>query len=218
MEIGVSSNMPTYSGGLGVLAGDIVKSSADLRLQMVAITLASRKGYFRQKITEQGEQLEFTDEWDPAKTLTRMPNIVTVTIEGRPVKIQAWLFEYQSMTGGMVPILFLDTDIEENAPEDRRITDSLYGGDKIYRLKQEIVLGIGGTKLLKKLPFKIRKYHMNEGHSSLLTLELLKENSMDVEKVQNLCVFTTHSPVEAAFDQFPYDLVQLMLRQRILTG
>jgi starch phosphorylase len=211
MEIGVSSKMPTYSGGLGILAGDIVKSSADLRLQMVAITLASRKGYFRQEITAQGEQLEFTDEWDPAKTLTHMPNSVVVTIEGRPVKVQAWLYEYQSITGGMVPILFLDTDMEENAPEDRRITDSLYGGDKTYRLKQEIVLGIGGTKLLKHLPFKIRKYHMNEGHSSLLLLELLKENSMDAEKVQNLCVFTTHSPVEAAFDQFPYELVQILL-------
>jgi starch phosphorylase len=109
MEIGVSNNMPTYSGGLGVLAGDIVKSSADLRLQMVAVTLASRKGYFRQKITEQGEQLEFPDEWDPAQTLTRMPNTVTANIEGRPVKVQAWLYEYQSITGGMVPILFLDT-------------------------------------------------------------------------------------------------------------
>jgi glycogen phosphorylase len=211
MEIGVSPNMPTYSGGLGVLAGDIVKSSADLRLQMVAITLVSRKGYFRQKLTPQGDQLELPDEWDPAKTLTRMPNTVTVTIEGRPVKVQAWLYEYQSITGGMVPILFLDTDMDENAAQDRRITDSLYGGDKSYRLRQEIVLGIGGTRLLKNLPFKIRKYHMNEGHSSLLTLELLKENGMDSEKVRNLCVFTTHSPVEAAFDQFSYDLVQHVL-------
>ena len=211
MEIGVSNNMPTYSGGLGVLAGDIVKSSADLRLQMIAITLVSRKGYFRQKITQEGDQLEQPDEWDPAKTLTRMPNEATVTIEGRPVKVQAWLFEYQSITGGMVPILFLDTDMKENDPQDRRITDSLYGGDKSYRLKQEIVLGIGGARLLKNLPFKIRKYHMNEGHSSLLTLELLKENGMDSEKVRNLCVFTTHSPVEAAFDQFSYELVQRIL-------
>ena len=125
MEIGILANMPTYSGGLGVLAGDIVKSSADLRLQMVAITLVSRKGYFRQKLTEQGDQQEFPDEWDPSKTLTLMPNTVTLNIEGRPVKVQAWLYEYQSITGGMVPILFLDTDMEENAPEDRRITDSL---------------------------------------------------------------------------------------------
>jgi glycogen phosphorylase len=216
MEIGISSKMPTYSGGLGVLAGDIVKSSADLRLQMVAIALVSRKGYFRQKITEQGEQLEFPDEWDPAKTLTRMPEKVTVNIEGRPVKIQAWLYEYQSITGGMVPILFLDTDMEENAPEDRRITDSLYGGDKRYRLKQEIVLGIGGARLLRTLPFKIRKYHMNEGHSSLLTLELLRENHMDDEKVRNLCVFTTHSPVEAAFDQFTYELIRRVLGEEYL--
>jgi starch phosphorylase len=211
MEIGISSNIPTYSGGLGVLAGDIVKSSADLRLQMIAITLASRKGYFRQKLTEQGDQLEFPDEWDPAKTLTRMPNKATVSIEGHTVKVQAWLYEYQSITGGMVPILFLDTDIEDNAPEDRRITDALYGGDRRYRLKQEIVLGIGGIRLLQNLPFKIRKYHMNEGHSSLLTLELLKKNNLDAEKVQNLCVFTTHSPVEAAFDQFTYDLVKQVL-------
>ncbi len=218
MEIGVSNSMPTYSGGLGVLAGDIVKSSADLRLQMVAITLVSRKGYFRQKITKEGDQLEQPDEWDPAKTLTRMPNVATVTIEGRTVKVQAWLFEYQSITGGMVPILFLDTDMKENDPQDRRITDSLYGGDKTYRLKQEIVLGIGGARLLKNLPFKIRKYHMNEGHSSLLTLELLKENGMDAEKVRNLCVFTTHSPVEAAFDQFSYDLVQRMLGNEYLRG
>ena len=208
--------MPTYSGGLGVLAGDIVKSSADLRLQMVAITLASRKGYFRQKLTEQGDQLEFPDEWDPAKTLTLMPSTVDVKIEGRTVKVQAWLYEYQSITGGMVPILFLDTDNEANAPEDRRITDSLYGGDKRYRLKQEIILGIAGTRMLKNFPFKIRKYHMNEGHSSLLTLELLRANNMDSEKVQNLCVFTTHSPVEAAFDQFSYELIEQVLGKEYL--
>jgi starch phosphorylase len=216
MEIGITKDITTYSGGLGVLAGDIVKASADLKLQMVALTLASRKGYFRQKITERGEQQEFPDEWDPSKSLFLMPEKATVTIEGRQVKVQAWLYEYQSPTGGLVPILFLDTDVEGNAPEDRRITDYLYGGDKRYRFKQEIVLGIGGVKLLKELFFKIRKYHMNEGHSALLTFELLKENSMNAEKVQNLCVFTTHSPIEAAFDQFPYDLVQKVLGREYL--
>jgi starch phosphorylase len=211
MEIGISNDIPTYSGGLGVLAGDIVKASADLKLQMVALTLASRKGYFKQKITKQGEQQELPDEWDPSKKLFLMPQTTTITIEGRPVKIQAWMYEYQSLTGGLVPIIFLDTDVEGNEPEDRRITDHLYGGDKKYRLKQEMVLGIGGAKLLKKFFFKIRKYHMNEGHSALLTLELLKDNSMDSEKVQNLCVFTTHTPVEAAFDQFSYDLVEELM-------
>ena len=211
MEIGITKDIPTYSGGLGVLAGDIVKASADLKLQMVALTLASRKGYFRQKLTEHGEQQEFPDEWDPAKTLFLMPKKASVTIEGRQVKIQAWLYEHQSPTGGMVPILFLDTDVEGNAAEDRRITDYLYGGDKRYRFKQEIVLGIGGVKLLKELGFKVRKYHMNEGHSALLTFELLKEKSMDAEKVQNLCVFTTHTPIEAAFDQYSYDMVDEVL-------
>jgi starch phosphorylase len=211
MEIGISKDIPTYSGGLGVLAGDIVKASADLKLQMVALTLASRKGYFRQKITERGEQQEFPDDWDPAKTLFLMPKTVTVTIEGRAVKVQAWLYEHQSPTGGMVPILFLDTDVEGNAAEDKRITDYLYGGDKRYRFKQEIVLGIGGVKLLKELGFKVRKYHMNEGHSALLTFELLKEKNMDDEKVRTLCVFTTHTPIEAAFDQFPYDMVDEVL-------
>ena len=211
MEIGISNDIPSYSGGLGVLAGDIVKASADLRLQMVALTLASRKGYFRQKLSERGEQQELPDEWDPSKILFLMPETAKVTIEGREVKVQAWLYEYQSPTGGTVPILFLDTDVEGNAPEDRRITDFLYGGDKRYRLKQEIVLGIGGVKILKNLGYKIRKYHMNEGHSALLTFELLKENNMDSEKVQNTCVFTTHTPIEAAFDQFSYSLVEEVL-------
>jgi starch phosphorylase len=216
MEIGITKDIPTYSGGLGVLAGDIVKASADLKLQMVALTLASRKGYFRQKLTERGEQQEFPDEWNPAKTLFLMPKKTTVTIEGRGVKVQAWLYEYQSPTGGMVPILFLDTDVEGNDAEDRRITDYLYGGDKRYRFKQEIVLGIGGVKLLKELGFKVRKYHMNEGHSALLTFELLKEKSMDDEKVRTLCVFTTHTPIEAAFDQFPYDMVDEVLGKEYL--
>ncbi len=216
MEIGISKDIPTYSGGLGVLAGDIVKASADLKLEMVALTLASRKGYFRQKLTEHGEQQEFPDEWDPSKSLFLMPKMVTVTIEGRPVKVQAWLYEHQSPTGGMVPILFLDTDVEGNAEKDRGITDYLYGGDKRYRFKQEIVLGIGGVKLLKELGFKVRKYHMNEGHSALLTFELLKEKRMDTEKVQTLCVFTTHTPIEAAFDQYPYDLVDEVLGKEYL--
>ena len=211
MEMGIENDIPTYSGGLGILAGDVVRSSADLRLQMVAVTLVSRKGFLKQKITENGEQLEYPDEWDPSKSLTLMPKTVKLRIEGRDVEVQAWIYEYQSATGGMVPILFLDTDIDGNAPEDRRITDNLYGGDEEYRLKQEIVLGIGGIRLLKELFFNIRKYHMNEGHSSLLTLELLKENNMDTDRVKNICVFTTHTPIEAGFDKFPYQLFQRLL-------
>jgi len=211
MEIGITNDIPTYSGGLGVLAGDIVKASADLKLQMVALTLVSRKGYFNQKITDTGEQQESPNIWDPSKTLFRVPKTVTIILEGRSVEIQAWLYEHRSQNGGLIPILFLDTDLENNTPEDRQITDYLYGGDKKYRLKQEIVLGIGGTRILEALSFKISKYHMNEGQSALLTLELLKKNNLNSQKVQNQCVFTTHTPIEAAFDQFSYELFQKLL-------
>ena len=211
MEVGIKSEIPTYSGGLGVLAGDTIRSCADLKIPLIAVTLVSRKGYLKQKITEEGEQLEYPDEWNPSEYMTLLPPTIEVSIENREVKIKAWLYEHQSVTGGVVPILFLDTDVEGNMPEDRRITDVLYGGDERYRLKQEIVLGIGGVRMLEALNFNVAKYHMNEGHSSLLTLELLRKNSMDPDKVKNFCVFTTHTPVEAAFDKFSYDLVRELL-------
>jgi len=211
MEIGVKSEIPTYSGGLGVLAGDTIRSSADLKIPLVAVTLISRKGYLRQKLTEEGEQLEYPDEWDPSNFMDPMPAQVKVRIGGRDIKVRAWLYEHQSLTGGVVSILFLDTDVDGNALADREITDFLYGGDDRYRLKQEIILGIGGIRMLEALKFNIRKYHMNEGHSSLLTLELLSQNSMNPDRVRNLCIFTTHTPVEAAFDKFSYDLVEELL-------
>jgi starch phosphorylase len=211
MEIGIKSEIPTYSGGLGILAGDIIRSSSDLRIPMVAVTLVSRKGYLKQKITEEGEQMDSPDEWDPTKVLELMPQIVRVRVGKNDVKIQCWLYDHQSPTGGVIPILFLDTDVEGNAAEDRRITDFLYGGDERYRLKQEIILGIGGVRMLEALDFSVRKYHMNEGHSSLLTVELLRRNEMNIEKVRNLCIFTTHTPVAAALDRFPYDMVEELL-------
>jgi len=211
MEIGIKSEIPTYSGGLGVLAGDTIKSSADLKIPLVAVTLVSKKGYLKQRITDEGKQLDYPEEWDPSKFLDPLSSNVTIKIGDRDIKIKAWLYDQQSLTGGIVPVIFLDTDVDGNTPEDREITSFLYGGDNKYRLKQEIVLGIGGVKILKALNFNIGKYHMNEGHSSLLTLELLQQNGMNAEKVKNLCVFTTHTPVEAAFDKFSYDLVGELL-------
>jgi starch phosphorylase len=211
MEIGIKSDMPTYSGGLGVLAGDVIRSSADLRIPLVAITLVSRKGYLKQKITPDGRQLESPEDWEPSKSMRLLPPNVTVRIGRRDVQIGVWVFDQESLTGGVVPVLFLTTDVAGNAQEDREITDYLYGGNETYRLKQEIVLGIGGTKILEALNINIKKYHMNEGHPSLLTLELLKRNEMNPDKVKNLCVFTTHTPVEAAFDKFSYDLVSEVL-------
>jgi starch phosphorylase len=227
MEIGIQNNIPTYSGGLGVLAGDTIKSGADLNLPMVAVTLLSEKGYFRQELDEQGRQIEHPVQWDPSKVMTLLSPRVTVEIEGRPVQIRSWLFMVKSLTGGQVPVFFLDTDVEENAPEDREITFYLYGKDMAYRLKQEIVLGIGGARMLKKLGFEIKKYHLNEGHASLLTLELLLKFKKpveevwderlvwDLEPVKDLCVFTTHTPVEAGHDRFPYDLVKRILGEPV---
>lgn len=212
MEVGIKNEVPTYSGGLGVLAGDVIRSSADLKIPLVAVTLLSRKGYLRQKISKEGEQLEYPEAWDPSKFMNHLSTEVKVRIEGRDVKVRSWLYEHQSLTGGVVPVLFLDTDVDGNMAEDRRITDFLYGGDDRYRLRQEIVLGLAGVRMLESLGFKVRIYHMNEGHSSLLTLELLRDNDMDADRVRSLCVFTTHTPVEAAFDKFSYTVVKDLLK------
>jgi glycogen phosphorylase len=223
MEIGLSTDIPTYSGGLGILAGDTIKSAADLNLPMVAITLVHRKGYFRQQIDSEGWQHEFPVEWNPDRFLELLPVKALVTIEGRDVKIQPWLYRVSSPTGGVVPVLFLDTDIPGNAEEDRHLTDYLYGGDSAYRFKQEIILGIGGARILRALNFTIRKYHMNEGHAALLTLELLQNArgriddsweeraSWDTHRVAEQCVFTTHTPVEAGHDKFSWALVERIL-------
>ena len=220
MEIGISNNLPTYSGGLGVLAGDTLKSSADLKIPMVAVTLLSKKGYFRQDIDSDGRQVEYPIDWDPSKFMICLSKKVAVQIEGRNVYIQAWRYNVRSVTGGEVDVLYLDTDVEENTKEDREITAFLYGGDDQYRLKQEIVLGIGGVRILHALGFHIKKYHMNEGHASLLTLELLLMYKRDIESVwderwiwdvdtvRDLCVFTTHTPIDAGHDRFSYDLVK----------
>jgi starch phosphorylase len=227
MEIGVKNEIPTYSGGLGILAGDTIKSAADLNLPLVAVTLISRKGYFSQQIDSNGWQKEVPVVWDPAKYMALQPEKIVVHIEGRDVYIQSWLYIVESPTGGKVPILFLDTDLPENSPGDRGITDSLYGGDSVYRIKQEIVLGMGGVRMLQALDFHIKKYHMNEGHASFLSLELLLRFKRDIEsvwdersvwdiaRVRDLCVFTTHTPVEAGHDKFPYPLVKQVLGEII---
>jgi starch phosphorylase len=215
MEIAMASDIPTYSGGLGVLAGDAIRSSSDLRLPLVAVTLVSKKGYLKQKITLDGRQLEYPEEWDPSKFMKLLPETASVKIAGRDVKIGVWVYEQESLTGGTIPVLFLTTDVEENTQEDREITDFLYGGDEKYRLKQEIVLGIGGVRILEALKINVKKYHMNEGHSSFLTLELLKNKNLNVDKVKNLCVFTTHTPVAAAFDKFSYDRLSEVLETEV---
>jgi glycogen phosphorylase len=227
MEIGIHNDIPTYSGGLGVLAGDTIRAGADLKLPMVAVTLLTKKGYFIQELDEHGKQTERPVTWDPSQYMKLLPAKAMVQIEGREVLVQAWQYNVESLTHGCIPIFFLDTDVPDNAPEDREITHFLYGGELAYRLKQEIVLGIGGVRMLHELEFEIKKYHMNEGHSSLLTLELLnrfkrsiedvwdEQLVWDVGKVKDLCVFTTHTPIEAGHDNFPYDLVLKIMGEPI---
>ncbi|MBI3343952.1 MAG: alpha-glucan family phosphorylase [Gammaproteobacteria bacterium] len=223
MEIALRNEIPTYSGGLGVLAGDTVRSAADLELPLVAVSLVSRSGYFRQEIDGAGKQIEHPDDWDPSRWATPLTAAVAVQIETRNVWVFGWLYILEGHMGGQVPVILLDTNLEINQAEDRDITRYLYGGDASYRLKQEVVLGIGGARMLQALGFEVRQYHMNEGHSALLSLELLRryayapedlrpgESPYNMPRVREQCNFTTHTPVEAGHDQFPYDLVQRVL-------
>lgn len=214
MEFALEEGMPTYSGGLGVLAGDTVRAAADLQVPMVGVTLLHRKGYFYQRLDPTGWQLEEPVRWPVDDFLEELPQRVEVRIEGRPVRLRAWKYEVKSQSSGfVVPVYFLDSDLPENSEWDRTLTDYLYGGDDHYRLCQEVLLGIGGVRMLRALGYaNIARFHMNEGHSALLTLELLRESAAaagrdnvtpdDIERVRRQCVFTTHTPVMAGHDRF----------------
>jgi starch phosphorylase len=222
MEIALDPEIPTYSGGLGVLAGDTLRSAADLGVPVVAVTLLYRKGYFRQQLDAAGNQSEQPVYWNPAQMLEEMSGRAQVTIEGRTVEVRAWKYTVRGVSGEIVPVYLLDTDLPANSPQDRSLTDHLYGGDERYRLSQEIVLGFGGMEMLRKLGHTdIEIYHMNEGHSALLALGLLERRLAqsfagrvkkgDIDGVRRKCIFTTHTPVPAGHDQFPRKLVEEVL-------
>jgi starch phosphorylase len=227
MEIALEPDIPTYSGGLGILAGDTLRSAADLGTPLVALTLAYRKGYFRQILDPAGNQFEQPQEWSPENQLPEAGPHVTVEIEGRQVSVRAWKYAVTGIGGEVVPVFLLDTDLPENSEYDRSLTASLYGGDQRYRLAQEIVLGLGGFKLVQKLyGSQIETYHMNEGHSALLSLGILERRleqsfagrlkQLDIDGVRNMCIFTTHTPVPAGHDQFPRSLVvQVLAREQV---
>ena len=214
--------MPTYAGGLGILAGDTVRGAADLGLPVVGLTLLHRKGYFVQHLDQAGYQTEKNAEWVIEDFLTEQPQRVSVTLDARTVQLRCWIREVAGCSGGRVPIYFLDADLDGNSAWDRTLTDHLYGGDATYRLCQEIILGIGGVRMLRALGHtQIERYHMNEGHSSLVAIELFQEHaraagrteiaSEDVQAVRRRCVFTTHTPVAAGQDRFPMEMVQRVL-------
>ncbi len=213
MEIGIDNRIPTFSGGLGVLAGDTILSGADLGLPIVAFTLLYRKGYFEQKFDSTGRQREVPVPWRVEDYLKPAGPVVSVLIDGRTVYVRAWTYTVSGIAGHTVPIYFLDTDHPDNSEWDRTVTHQLYGGDWYYRLCQEIVLGIGGIRMARALGFgQLRRFHMNEGHAAFATLELLREsalrdgrlraNGTDIQKVRRACIFTTHTPVAAGHDRF----------------
>jgi starch phosphorylase len=227
MEICLEQDVPTYSGGLGVLAGDTLRSAADLRLPVVAITLAHRLGYFRQRLEPDGTQTEGPASWDPASRLPEVPHTVTISIEGRPVRVRAWRYDVRGVSDHVVPVYLLDTNLPENSEYDRTLTDTLYGGDTRYRLCQETVLGIGGAMLLEQLGLGFdagTQHHINEGHAALLCLHLLERQLGgrphwearvgDVEAVARRCIFTTHTPVPAGHDRFTMELTRTVLTDK----
>lgn len=223
MEIALRSEIPTYAGGLGILAGDTLRTAADLNMNMVAVSLVSRAGYFRQTIDAAGQQNEAPQLWEPAQWATRMGAMVSIDLLDRMVWVSGWLYVLESPAGGRQPVILLDTDLMENQAEDRLITHYLYGGDDRYRLQQEAILGIAGVRMLQALGFQVREYHLNEGHSALLGIELLRryafpleevrqdESPYDILSVRQLCNFTTHTPIDAGHDKFPYALVDEVL-------
>ena len=212
MEIAILPEMNTYSGGLGVLAGDTLRAAADLSLPLVAVTLAHRRGYFRQILSEDGVQVEEEQPWDVAAFTQEVPVRAMVAIEGRSVHVRALCHEIRGVTGHVVSVYLLDTDLPENDSQDRRLTDRLYGGDSDYRLRQEIVLGLGGARILLAMGLEPLVYHMNEGHAALLTVALVgralagrtfaQAEESDFARVRKQCVFTTHTPVPAGHDRF----------------
>lgn len=224
MEIGLDSAIPTYSGGLGVLAGDTLRAAADAGIAMAGITLLSRKGYFRQRLNEEGWQSEESVNWPVDDYLLPMDVRITVELEDRRVTVRTWRYDISGSSGKIVPVYLLDTDVEGNTDYDRTLTDQLYGGDAYYRLCQEAILGIGGVRILRSLGYtEIERYHMNEGHSSLLVFELMAEltqqqgddkaTAAHIDKVRRQCVFTTHTPVAAGHDRFPMSLALRVLKQ-----
>ncbi len=222
MEIGIDPAMPTYSGGLGILAGDTLRAAADLGIPMRGVTILYRKGYFSQHLDARGNQSESPSEWRLEEFLEPLAPRVSVNIEGRPVKVRAWRCVVRGVGDHLVPVYFLDTALPENSPWDQTLTDHLYGGDERYRFCQEAVLGLGGVAILRALGHKrVKAYHMNEGHSALLALALLEErtarrgehalNEADIEAVRQQCIFTSHTPVAAGHDRFSTALVRQVL-------
>ena len=221
MEIALAKTLPTYSGGLGMLAGDSLRSAADTGVPLVAVSLVHRRGYFEQHLDAYGQQSESDVVWSPESMLPSAGQTITILLQGRELTLTAWRFDVVGVTGHIIPVFLLDSDVEGNDPWDRRLTDHLYGGDTYYRLCQEAILGLGGIHLLHSLGCEPEVCHMNEGHAALLAIGLLESRvapsplhtatEADAETVKQTCVFTTHTPVPAGHDKFGLDQMMQVL-------
>lgn len=217
MEIALESAIKSYSGGLGVLAGDTLKSAADMKVPMLGITILNKQGYFKQKINKQGEQIEKADNYN-YKKFKKIKARTSVKIGHDKIVIQAWEYLLEGRDANHLPIYFLDTDLAVNKNKYRRLSGQLYRADLDYRLMQEIVLGRGGVKILKALGYKnINKYHLNEGHAALATIELFlnskaKTRSKKIAEIKEKCIFTTHTPIKAGHDTFSLKLAKDLIK------
>ena len=215
MEIALESSFPTYSGGLGILAGDALRSAADMDLPMVGVTLTYKSGYFYQRIGPNGEQIEKEMEWDFSDDFEKINEQVVFQLQDKMIKVEAWKYEIVGRNGHKIPVILLDTDLDANEPWQRKLTNILYDANPFQRISQEIVLGICGYRMLEKLGYKsIKKFHLNEGHAAFLIFELLKKYK-SLEEVKKHCVFTTHTPVRAGLEEFDYKLVNDVFRDRL---
>ena len=215
MEIALESNIPTYSGGLGVLSGDTIRSASDLEIPMVAICLCYSSGYFYQFFNEYGEQKEKEIQWSFFYEFEKVPKPITMKIEDKNVKVSAWQYNMVGQSGHILPVYLLTTDVVGNEPWMKEMTGSLYDSTSRWnRIVQEMILGIGGMKLLESLGYNnIKTVHLNEGHGSFSTIELYKQLG-DIEKVKEKVAFTTHTPVPAGHDRFKKDLVDKVFVDR----
>lgn len=216
-EFGIHESLPIYSGGLGILSGDHVKEASDMDLPFVAVGFIYPQGYFRQRLDPSGWQFAEYNKLDfanvaalPARTPDGKEVVIEVELPGRTIYAKVYRFQV-----GRVSLLLMDTDIHPNSPQDRELSARLYGGDQEMRVSQEIVLGIGGVRALRAMGFNPTVWHMNEGHSAFLVLELIREMVQKgtpfqeaMREVKARCVFTTHTPVPAGNDAFPFPLIE----------
>lgn len=213
MEIALENNIKTYAGGLGVLAGDVLRSAARKKIPLVGVTILNKQGYFKQKISSSGSQIEQIDRDYDFSRLKKLETEVTINIGRDLVKIGVWEYLIKGENGFTVPVYLLDTGIAGNKLIYKKLTAKLYGGNLEARLRQEMILGRGGVKILAALGHNnITTYHLNEGHGAFATIELFNAsqaatNEEKVKEVKQKCIFTTHTPIKTVYDSFPIEMI-----------